>query len=283
MQLPDFLLDQWLARLHDPAIRFDLASSTGTTWSLASLERTLGADRVAALRERALEYTPAEGSAELRAAIAGLLDVTPADVTVLSGASEALHVIFATLPAGGNVVVPYPAFTPILEMPRALGFEVRTYPLDPRRRFQLDVDALLALTDARTRLVLVNSPHNPTGACTSAEALAALADGLQARGIPLVSDEVYWPIGYGVRPASAAVHPWPTVVGSASKALSLSGLRVGWIVERDRRRQAAYVNTRSFFTISTSAFSEGLAAVAIARAPEVIEPTRARAARNREV
>jgi len=101
--------------------------------------------------------------------------------------------------------------------------------------------------------------------------------------VQLVSDEVYWPIGYERAPASAAGHRWPTIVGSASKALSLSGLRVGWIVDRDRRRQAAYVNTRSYFTISNSAFSEAVAAAAISSAALVIEPTRARAARNREV
>src|SRR5262249_21015106 len=197
----------------------------------------------------------------------------PGDVTVLSGASEALHVILSALPPGGNVVIPHPVFPPILEMPGALGFETRSYSLDPEQGFRLDVERILALVDGGTRFVLVNSPHNPTGTCASASEIAALADALEARGVQLVSDEVYWPIGYERAPASAAGHRWPTIVGSASKALSLSGLRVGWIVDRDRRRQAAYVNTRSYFTISNSAFSEAVAAAAISSAALVIEPT----------
>ena len=114
-----------------------------------------------------------------------------------------------------------------------------------------------------TRLVFVNSPHNPTGAVIDPETLRTLHDRCAERGVQFVVDEVFHPMYHdgGTRP-SAATLPHATVLGDFSKALCLSGLRTGWMIEHDRRRRSRYRNARAYFTISNSLPGEVLAEVA---------------------
>jgi aspartate/methionine/tyrosine aminotransferase len=100
------------------------------------------------------------------------------------------------------------------------------------------------------------------------------------RGIPFVSDEVYHPIYHNEETSSAAVLPHAIVVGSFSKALSLSGLRVGWIIDRDPARQQQYTGARGYFTISNSPFAEELALVALRHRDGILARTRNAAAAN---
>ena len=89
--------------------------------------------------------------------------------------------------------------------------------------------------------------------------LAALSASLSERSIPLVVDEVYHPLFFGTPARSAAALANTIVVGDFSKALSLSGLRIGWLIDRDARRRDQLINLRSYFTVSGSPITEGLA------------------------
>jgi aspartate/methionine/tyrosine aminotransferase len=112
-------------------------------------------------------------------------------------------------------------------MAEAWGLGVRTYELERGKRFEHSADRILAAVDERTRLVVVNSPHNPTGAVMPPLEVAKLAEALASREIPLLVDEVYHPLYFGAAAPSAARLRNTIVVGDMSKALSLSGLRIG--------------------------------------------------------
>jgi aspartate/methionine/tyrosine aminotransferase len=140
---------------------------------------------------------------------------------------------------------------------------VRLYKLRRENGFRIDPDEIVHLVDRQTKLILINSPHNPTGATISESGLRTLHDAAVRRGIQFVSDEVYHPIYHGPETPSAACLPGATVVGDLSKAFSLSGLRIGWIVEPDAARRANYENAREYFTISNSPITEYLAEIAV--------------------
>ena len=89
-----------------------------------------------------------------------------------------------------------------------------------------------------------------------------------------MSDEVYHPIYHGRTTSSAATLPHATVVGDLSKAFSLSGLRIGWVIEPDARRRAIYENAREYLTISNSPISEGLAEMAVRNREAIYARTR---------
>src|ERR1017187_10417488 len=263
MRLPPFLLDQWLQQKSsaDPPIEFDLGSSTGPVWTLREL-LSLGGDLEGLLDTR-LFYTPPAGSAELREELARMEGVDPEHVLVMTGAAEALLILFhLAAEPGANVVLPNPGFPTDEAVAASLGLEIRRYTLRTAESFRIDPDEIRNLEDDATKLVLVNSPHNPTGAVLSEPQMETLHSFCAERGIQFVSDEVYHPIYHGPVLRSAARLPHATVLGDFSKALCLSGLRIGWMVEPDERRREQCLNARNYFTVSSTVLSERLAAFA---------------------
>ena len=117
------------------------------------------------------------------------------------------------------------------------------YHLRAESDFRIDLDEI-DRTRTRTKLILVNSPHNPTGAVIGDADLDELHDFTGQRGVQLVVDEVYHPIYHGPAAPSASRLPGVTVLGDFSKALCLSGLRLGWIVERGAAVRAVRERSR---------------------------------------
>jgi aspartate/methionine/tyrosine aminotransferase len=274
VRLERFLLDEWLDAAVDAAPRWNLGSVAGPPWSVEEL-LAIGtpAERAAFVTTR-LSYSKAAGLDELRAALAGRHAVSADDVLVVTGASEALLLVFFTAAEpGANVVLPSPCFPPTAAIPRALGLEVRTYELRRERDYAIDLDEVTELVDSRTRIVLINSPHNPTGAVVGDDTKRELAELARTHGASLVSDEVFHPI-YHAAPSGTAAAVGATVVGDASKALSLPGLRVGWLIEPDPDLRAQYLRARMNFTITNSPVGERLAAIAVRNAEMILDRAR---------
>ena len=121
---------------------------------------------------------------------------------------------------------------------------------------------MLSEVDASTRVVFVNTPHNPTGSVMPPAEQRKLAEVLAARGIPLVVDEVYHPIYHGTHARSVGEYSGASVLGDFSKSFSLPGLRIGFMLERDAKLRAELANAHSYFTTSTNILGELLAEVA---------------------
>jgi aspartate/methionine/tyrosine aminotransferase len=283
MRLAPFLLDHWLAahEFADPPIRFNLASSTGPQWTVGELLRFGGDVARQELDALKLSYAPPQGGARLRERIAALHGVQPDEVLVLTGASEALVALCCHFAGeGGNLVLPQPCYPAVPVLARAWGLGVRQYELQPAQRFAQTADAVLAVVDTGTRAVFVNSPHNPTGSVMPPAEQRRLAEALAARGVPLIVDEVYHPLYFSGDMPSAAALPNTIVLGDFAKALSIPGLRIGWLIDRDARRREAFIDARSYFTISGSPLTEWLGALALSHAPAILAKLREVAAAN---
>ncbi len=286
MKLRTFLLDEWLERYARPKekIRYNLAASTGPPWTLDDLRLLMSEEENERLLRTSLTYQPGQGTETLRQELASMYGATADEVQITTGAAEALlAVFFLAAEAGGNVVLPYPAFPPFLALPESFGLEVRRYTLDPATGFAFDLSRVASLLDDRTKLVLVNSPHNPTGAVVSESDFRALEELTEKRGIQLVVDEVYHPIYRGSAPRSAGEYTRATIFGDFSKAFSLSGIRVGWILERDPKRREDYWNARAHFSISNNFPGELLAEVAVRNRAKIFDRAREVATRNLSV
>jgi aspartate/methionine/tyrosine aminotransferase len=280
---PDFL-NSWLNEHHfaDPPVEYDLAASTGPVWTLrellalgepGTLERMLAAD---------ISYVHSAGGRELRGALAEMAGVEPEHILVTTGAAEALWIAFLLAAApGANVVLPQrPSFPTFHEAPARLGMQVRRYPMPRESGYALDLDDVRALADRDTKMIVVNRPLNPTGAVISDDQLDELHELAVERGIQLLVDEVMHPIYHGPAPRSASRLPGATVLGDFSKAMCLSGLRLGWIVERDPDRRAGYEQARSYLTVSSGSLSEALGLIAVAHREVIYERARAVTGRN---
>lgn len=277
MQLTMLLLNDWLQTWAHTTM--NLAGSTGSTWSFDDLLRLDGFGEVGCSQ---LGYAPLEGAQELRLAIAGMHNVDPDWVVVTNGATEAFHVIISALGRRGNhVLVPSPGYPAMCAIAEVHGLSVRSYSLTRENRFNVVQQKILSLAASRaTAFVLINTPHNPSGAVVDPSMTHCLAERLGERAIPLVVDEVFHPIYHGCGGATVGGGSNVISVGDLSKAFSLPGLRVGWIIDSDLERRDLYRRTRGIMSLGGSPLLESLAVSALRSRQEIVARTAATASRN---
>jgi len=280
MRLKPFLLDAWLDQYeHD--IEFNLAASTGPTWTVNDILALADDHTRDRFLNHKLVYSRPAGADSLRAAIAEMQGVPVESVQIVTGASEALvALMWHAAEPRANVIIPQPGFPTFSALPQSLGIETRFYHVRRENGFRIDPDEIKQLADANTKLILVNSPHNPTGATIADEEMEALHEFTAARGIQLVIDEVYHPIYHGRQTKSAARLPHATVISDLSKAFSIAGVRTGWMIEHDAKRRQQYWNARAYFSICNTTTGEILAEVAIRKRDVVLGKSQEFATRN---
>jgi len=280
MQLKPFMLDAWLDQYeHD--IEFNLGASTGPTWTVNDILALADDETRHRFLNHNLVYGRPAGADSLREAIAEMQGVPVETVQIVTGASEALvALMWLAAEPGANVIIPLPGFTTFSALPESLGLETRFYRVRRENGFRIDPDEIKHLADSKTKLVLVNSPHSPTGSTISDSEMEALHDFTAQRGIQLVSDEVYHPIYHGRPTKSAARLQRATVIADLSKAFSISGVRTGWIIEHDARRRQQYWNARAYFSISNTTTGEILSEIAIRQRDVVLGKAQEAATRN---
>jgi aspartate/methionine/tyrosine aminotransferase len=280
MQLKPFLLDVWLDS-YEHGIEFNLAASTGPVWRANELLDLEGEPARERYLNHKVVYSRPAGADSLREAIAEMQGVPFDSVQVVTGASEALTlVMWLAAEPGANVIVPLPGFATFSALPESLGLDLRFYHVRRENNFHIDVDEIQRLADSHTKLILINSPHNPTGATVSDSEMESLHEFAAQRGIQLVSDEVYHPIYHGPATKSAARLPHATVISDLSKAFSLAGTRTGWMIEHDAKRRQQYWTARAYFSICNSTPGEILSEIAIRHRAAVLKKTHEAASRN---
>ncbi|MFC4425190.1 aminotransferase class I/II-fold pyridoxal phosphate-dependent enzyme [Deinococcus navajonensis] len=189
------------------------------------------------------QYSPPQGLASLREAVSRLLapalgyEPDPAsEVTIMAGATEALHAAARVLlRPGDRVVVLEPAYDLYASLVEQAGAEVVGVPLRPGPAgWRLDRDALKQAFEQPVALVVINTPHNPTGTVLTEDELELVAQLVVASDTTALTDEVYDQLAYDRPHRSLAA--WPgmrertVTVGAASKTFSATGWRIGWAV-----------------------------------------------------
>jgi aspartate aminotransferase len=194
---------------------------------------------IEALRAGATHYGPAAGIPELREAIAEDstrrrgVRATPEMVVVTPGAKPILFfVILALVDEGDEVLYPNPGFPIYESMIRYIGGVPVPVRLLEEKDFALDVDQLCDRVGPKTRLIILNSPHNPTGGIIPESGLRAIAEVASRHHVPVLSDEIYSRILYGTEPHSIAalpgMEPLAIVLDGFSKAYAMTGWRLGY-------------------------------------------------------
>jgi aspartate/methionine/tyrosine aminotransferase len=280
MQLKPFLLDAWLDQ-HEHDIEFNLGASTGPTWTVNDILGLADDKTRHCFLNHPLVYGRPAGADSLREAIAEMQGVPQEAVQIVIGASEALVVLmWLAAEPGANVIIPQPGYAPFSALPQSLGLETRFYHVRRENGFRIDPEEIKRLADSKTKIILINSPHHPTGTTISDGEMEALHNFATERGVQLVSEEVYHPIYHGRQTKSASRLHHATVVGDLSKAFSIPGVRTGWMIEHDAQRRKQYWNVRAYFSISNSPTGEILSEIAIRNRGAVLGKTQEVATRN---
>jgi aspartate/methionine/tyrosine aminotransferase len=299
MRLASFALERYFARWEFEAEML-LCASDVEGWSLADVLALADEDGRRRWEGLRLGYTESAGLPALRAQIASLYrGLEAADVLVFAGAEEAIFALHnVLLGPGDHAVIVRPAYQSLAEVARAAGAEVSRIELRESDGWRLDLDALRAAVRPDTRLILVNEPHNPTGALSDRATFDGLVELAAESGARLIVDEVYRFLEFDPAdrlPAGAQVGgagPGPETgagagagsggglpgvsIGVMSKSFGMAGLRIGWIATRDRDLLARLAAFKDYTTICSSGPSEILALIALRARDAVL-------ARNRRI
>lgn len=229
-------------------------------------------------------YVPTPGSATLRGLIAAELGLEADELFLTAGATEANHTVLrAMLRPGDSVVLQDPLYYQFAGLAAELGAEVRrwTLPADPSA--PVDVAKLEALIDDATRLVVLNTPHNPTGRCLDEATLRAIASLVEARPRTyLLVDEIYRGVGPDLAPSAVTLSDRAIVTNAVSKRWCLPGLRLGWVAAR-RQALATCLPYHEYATCCVSRLSEQVVEALWPRREELFAANQAIAERNRRL
>ena len=286
MRPADFALERYFARW-EFAVEHVLCASDIEGWSMSELLALADAETRSMWERLTLGYTESTGHPLLRCEIAATYEgLEPEDILVFAGAEEAIFCLAnIELGPGDHAIVTWPGYQSLYEVGRAAGADVTLHELREDAGWAIDVDLLRRQVTSRTRLIIVNAPHNPTGMLPDRATYEAVVGIAAEAGARLVMDEVYRELE--VDPADrlaagAETGPANVSIGVMSKSYALAGLRIGWLASRDRALLARSAAFKDYTTICSAAPSEVLALVALRARDRVLARSRAIVGANLE-
>jgi len=272
--LPPFKLERYFAKYEFNA-EYLLSSSDCEAMSIAAL-LALEPEAAQNFQNTWLGYTESEGSLALRKEICKIYTtIQPEDVLVHTGAGEAIYLFMhAALHRDDHVIVHSPCYQSLSEVAKGIGCEVSPWIAREENGWALDMDELRGLVRPNTKVIVVNTPHNPTGYLMRRADFDELNRFAQEKNIVLFSDEVYRESEYDPTsrlPAGCDYGEHAVSLGVTSKTYGLAGLRIGWVATKNKKIYQSMAALKDYTTICNSAPSEYLAEVALRNRQKLID------------
>ena len=248
---------------------------------------------IQALRAGCTHYGPSAGLPDLREAIAGEVTrtrgvkVSPEEVVVVPGGKPIIFFsILALVDEGDEVIYPNPGFPIYESMIRYVGGRAVPIRLREERDFSLDVDELAGLINNRTKLIILNSPHNPTGGVLRKRDLAQIVEAIGDRNVMALSDEIYSRLIFEGQHHSITSEPGfkerTILLDGFSKTYAMTGWRIGYGVMRsDLAAKVARLMTNS--NSCTASFTQMAGVEALQGDQQSVEQMCAEFQRRRDV
>ncbi|KAL4423572.1 hypothetical protein ABPG77_004612 [Micractinium sp. CCAP 211/92] len=279
--LPPFALERFFAK-YEHNTRWLLCCSDSEPLTMAELLTLADEESLQLWQGLRLSYTETQGLPALRRAVAARLfsSITPDQLVVAAPQELVFLCMQALLGPGDHVVCTFPGYQSLYECAQSVGCEVSRWHLastedgGAAQRFDVaDVERLIR--PGRTKLVVVNSPHNPSGAHFGREEWAALCALCEQHGIYLFSDEMYRTLELDPAadrlPTAADCFDRGISLCGMSKAVGGPGLRIGWLACKDTALLSRILELKDFTTICSSAPSEVLALIGVRRWDDILQ------------
>ena len=241
---------------------------------------------IVALNEGKTKYTPSSGLVELREAISAKLlvennlEYSPAQVSVNCGAKHScFNALYACCDPGDEVIIPAPYWTSYPEMVRMIGAEPVIIETKEENGWKITAEEFENAMSPKTKMIIINSPGNPTGAVYSEDELRAIAEVAEGEDILILSDEIYEKLVYDETPhfsigaISPAIRDLTITVGGFSKAYSMTGWRLGYTAASAEIAKAIDI-LQSHSTSNATSFAQYGALAALAGDQGFIEDMR---------
>lgn len=258
MEIDTFLLER-NQTLYENDVELNLTESGIHPFTIRDL---LSDEEIDKLLSIPIGYGYTDGTPLLRERIAAWYSgATKHNVAITHGASEAnLIGLLSALSPGDELVFLLPNFLQLSGLARAFGIDLRPFPLSDANGWQPDLEQLQATVTARTRMVALVNPNNPTGIVHTPEVMRGVVEIAERHGAYLLADEIYRgaEIDRDETPSYFGMYERTIVTSSLSKAFANPGLRLGWIVAQPEFIREA-MRRQDYTSIGTSRISQALA------------------------
>jgi aspartate/methionine/tyrosine aminotransferase len=283
MKLKPFALERYFAK-HEFSTRFLLSSSDCDGLAMSELLSWADGETRGLWEKAALGYTESLGLPLLRREIAGLYEgMLESDVLVAAPQELVLIAMSCLLEKGDHVVCTFPGYQSLYEIAESIGCRVDRWEPVEAEGWRFRVDDLVGMLRPDTKLIIVNFPHNPTGALPSAGDFRRVMEIARERGIRVFSDEMYRFLELDPKdrlPSACEVDDKAVSLFGMSKTFALAGLRVGWLTTRDAALLARFAEYKDYTTICAAVPSEILAVIGLRSRERIAARHRERIARN---
>ncbi len=271
MSIEPFKLERYFAQ-YEFSAPYLLSSSDCEALPMRELLETADDETRAMWDSLRLGYTESQGHPILREEIAKLYEGIDKDDVLVVTPEEGIFVAMQSLlQKGDRVVTTYPGYQSLYEIAKSIGCEVDHWTPQEENGWWFDPDELEAKLSPHTKLLVMNFPHNPTGALPSKGDMERVMAMAKEKGIRVFSDEMYRFLEFEPAdrlPSAAETDEQAIALCGMSKTFSLPGLRLGWLVSRDREALQKMQAYKDYTTICASAPSEILALMGL-RAKEI--------------
>jgi len=232
---------------------------------------------ISAMQNGYTHYTPASGILEAREAVANFVartlktEVDPLEVVLVPGSKNVLlFTLLACIEPGDEVILPDPGYPAYASQVNFIGGVPKTVTLREETGFRMDLDELASLITPKTRMLIVNTPQNPTGGVLTIEDVEFVCELAHKHDLLVVSDEIYSQLVYGFKHVSPLSHPGmrerTVLMDGLSKSYAMTGWRLGYAVAP--KALAAKLDTLMINSSSCAAGFTQMAAIEALSAPE---------------
>ena len=266
MKIREFQIERYFAK-YEFTTKYILCASDCESFSVEEILQLENSSEKK-LNDLKLGYIESEGSSELRIAIANMYESIPkSNVLAFSGAEEGIFAFMnVVLNPEDHIIVQFPAYQSLFEIAISVGCDVTKWIMKPENNWDLDINFLKENITPKTKAIIINFPHNPTGSLISHKKYQAIIDIAQENDLYLFSDEVYRFLEYSPQSrlvSACDLYDKAISLGVMSKSFGLAGLRIGWIATKDKKLLQSLAAFKDYTTICNSGVSEFLASIAL--------------------
>lgn len=267
MNIQPFKLERYFAQ-YEFSTKYLISSSDCESLRLDELLQMASPMSLDMWQKLSLGYTESQGSPLLRNEVSKLYQGISSNNILISAPEEAIFIAMQSLlQPGDHVIAIAPAYQSLHEIAISIGCNISLLNIrSAGDHWTFPITDLEALINEKTRLIIINFPHNPTGFLPTIEQYKTIFNIAQKHNLYVFSDEMYRLLEYDLNlrlPSASEIYPNAISLSGLSKSFSLPGLRIGWLTTQKNELIQKFINYKDYTTICNSAPSEILAIIAL--------------------
>ena len=283
MKLKPFELERYFAK-YEFSVKYLLSPSDNESLSQKELLSMADPKTKNLWDNLKLGYTESQGNPLLRDEIAKLYKNVNRDNILIAAPEEGIFITLSTiLEKGDHVICQFPGYQSLYEIAEGIGCEVTKWKPKEKQGWRFDIEFLEKSIKKNTKLIVINFPHNPTGYLPTRKDFERIVEVAREHNLYLFSDEMYRFLEYDPKdrlPSTCEIYDKATILFGMSKTFGLAGLRIGWLITKDKDLYQKMASFKDYTTICSSAPSEILALIALKNGDKIIKKHLARIRKN---